>query len=70
MPGTMIKGNRRLAKALGVHYTTVQKWKSSGRLNKAILIQWGRVIIYDLEKVFECLNGQGDLLKEGKNGKQ
>ncbi len=51
-----IRGNRALAEKLGVHFTTVQKWRSLGILAPATLSEFGRVIIYDLEKVYECLN--------------
>lgn len=51
-----VTGNRNLAIALNVHRNTVNKWKRQGILNNAILSQIGRIIIYDIEKVYQCLN--------------
>lgn len=51
-----ITGNKRLAAILNVHYNTVTKWKKLGVLDNAILSNFGRIIIYDLEKVYQCLN--------------
>lgn len=56
MERTIIRGNRKLADELGVHFNTVQKWRSSGILDPATVSEYGRVIIYDLEKVLECLH--------------
>ena len=56
MERTTIRGNRSLAERLGVHFTTVQKWRRQGILAPATISEFGRVIIYDLDKVFECLN--------------
>ena len=35
---------------------TVQNWRKSGVLTPATIAEFGRVIIYDLEKVYECLH--------------
>lgn len=51
-----IIGNKALAKQIGVHFQTVGRWKKSGVLNSAILSEYGRIIIYDLDKVYQCLN--------------
>lgn len=56
MERTTIRGNKALAEKLGVHFNTVQKWRSQGTLKPATLSEYGRVIIYDLDKVYECLN--------------
>ena len=56
MERTTVRGNKALAEKLGVHSNTVVNWKRNGVLTKAILSEFGRVIIYDLDKVFECLN--------------
>ena len=56
MDRMIIRGNKALAYALSVHHNTVYNWKKSGVLDKAILSEYGRVIIYDLDKVFQCLN--------------
>ncbi|MBD5183972.1 MAG: DUF3853 family protein [Bacteroidales bacterium] len=55
MERTLIKGNKALAETLGVHFQTVQQWRSKGLLKDATMVERGRVIIYDLDKVFECL---------------
>lgn len=51
-----ITGNKTLAKVLGVHENSVSKWKKSGVLDNAILSNFGRITIYDLEMVYVCLN--------------
>ena len=51
-----IKGNKALAAELGVSRWTISMWKTSGVLDKAILSEFRRTIIYDLERVYECLN--------------
>lgn len=51
-----IKGNKALALEIGVSPQTIWSWKSSGALNDAIISDFRRTIIYDLEKVYECLN--------------
>lgn len=51
-----ITGNKALANVLGVHYMTVQNWRKKRILDPAILSEYGRTIIYDLEKVYQCLN--------------
>ncbi|MCH5241771.1 MAG: DUF3853 family protein [Muribaculaceae bacterium] len=52
----LIKGNVGLAEALGVTVRTVVEWKSRGILDPAIVVNYGRIIRYDLEKVKECLS--------------
>ncbi len=51
-----IRGNKALAAKLGVSPWTVCKWRKSGILKPATLSEFGRVIIYELDKVYECLN--------------
>lgn len=51
-----IRGNKALAGELGVHVQTVQKWRKNGILSNATLADLGKVIIYDLDKVYECLH--------------
>lgn len=51
-----IKGNKALAMAIGVSPQTICAWKAEGVLNNAIISNFRRTIIYDLEKVYECLN--------------
>ncbi len=56
MARTIIKGNKELAKALGVSKNTVCTWRKEGVLTQATLADFRRTIIYDFEKVLECLN--------------
>ena len=58
MEVTTIKGNKALAEALGVHANTVLTWRRKGVLQNATLADYGRTIIYDLNKVYECLHHQ------------
>lgn len=51
-----IRGNKALAKRLDVSECTVRSWRRKGILRQATLVDYGRVIIYDLEKVYECLH--------------
>lgn len=52
----VIRGSKALAEKLSVSQETVRKWRKSGILAPATLSDYGRVIIYDLDKVYECLN--------------
>lgn len=56
MERTTVKGSRELARKLGVHYMTVQGWRNKGILAPATLAEYGRTIIYDFDKVLECLH--------------
>lgn len=56
MERTIIKGNKALAEVLNVHLCSIQRWKKEGILAPSIICDFRRTIIYDLEKVFECLN--------------
>ena len=51
-----IRGSKALAAELRVSQETVRKWRKEGVLRPATLVDFRRVIIYDLEKVYECLN--------------
>lgn len=53
--GKIIKGNRALALELGVHYNTVSRWKQEGILEKGILAEVRRVILWDLDMVKQAL---------------
>lgn len=53
-----VTGNKALAGELGVSSKTVQNWKKAGVLRPAILSEFGRTIIYDLDKVYYCLNNR------------
>lgn len=55
MKRELIRGNSRLAARLGVHRNTVTAWRAGGLLAPAIVAECGRVIVYDLGKVQECL---------------
>lgn len=50
-----VRGVKGLAERLGVHKCTVQKWRNMGVLDKATVADYGRVIIFDFDKVCECL---------------
>ena len=51
-----VTGVAKLAEALGLHKNTVSKYRSQGILQPAILSEYRRVVIFDLDKVYECLN--------------
>lgn len=53
---TLIKSNKALAKEIGVSERTITSWRSEGILAPAIVSDFRRTIIYNLEKVYECLN--------------
>lgn len=52
----LVRGCKRLAETLGVHEQTVAKWRRLGVIDKGTVAQYGRVIIFDLDKVLACLN--------------
>lgn len=56
MARELIRGNGRLAERLGVTKRTVATWRKKGVLDAGTVSYFGRVIIYDLDKVLECLN--------------
>ncbi len=56
MERTTVTGNKALAEKLGVSSRTVHNWRSSGVLHSATIADYGRIIIYDLDKVYECLH--------------
>lgn len=58
MGRTIIRGNKALAKELGVSERTVVSWKTKRILDKGIIAQRSRVILYDLDKVLDCLKVQ------------
>lgn len=51
-----IRGNKALAQRLGVSEATICTWRKIGVLLPATLSEFRRVIIYDFDKVLECLN--------------
>ena len=53
---TIVKGSVELAEILGVSPNTICRWRRQGILTPATLVDFGGVILYDLDKVFECLN--------------
>lgn len=55
---TIIKGNKALAQRLGVSRRSVQQWRKEGILHPAIVSDFRRTIIYDLDKVLECLRSR------------
>lgn len=58
MERTLIKGNKKLAETLGVHFKTVQEWRKKGVIAAGTVADYGRTIIYDLDKVLECLHNR------------
>ena len=52
----IVKGNKALAEVLGISPVTVCELKKKGVLSPAIKSEYGRVIIYDVEKAMACLN--------------
>lgn len=55
MERTLVNGNKALAEKLSVSTKTIYNWKKSGILESSIVANFGRTIIYDLDKVFDCL---------------
>lgn len=53
---TTVTGNKRLAEALNVSLRTIGNWRQRGILDKAVISYYGKIIIYDLDKVYQCLN--------------
>ena len=43
---------------LGVNERTVRRWRTEGLLAEATVVVLRRTIVYDLDKVFECLQTQ------------
>ncbi len=56
MERTLIRGNKALAATLGVSCRTVSAWREKGVTDEAVVSHYGRIIIYDLDKVLCCLN--------------
>ena len=56
MERTLINGNKALADKLNVTPKTIYNWKKCGVLAESIVANYGRTIIYDLDKVLECLH--------------
>ncbi len=65
MARTTIRGSKALAAELMVSQETVRKWRREGLLEPATLVDIRRVIIYDLELVYQCLNNRM-LMKQRK----
>lgn len=55
---TIVKGNKALAQRLGVSRRSVQQWRKEGILRPAIVSDFRRTIIYDLDKALECLRNR------------
>lgn len=52
---TIIKGSKALAERLNVCQKTVWEWRKEGILAPPTIAEYRRTILYDLDKVFECL---------------
>lgn len=63
----LIRGNKALGATLGVNERTVRRWRTEGLLAEATVVDLRRMIVYDLDKVFECLQNQA--LMRRKNQK-
>lgn len=55
---TIVKGNKALAQRLGVSRRSVQQWRKEGILRPAVVSDFRRTIIYDLDKALECLRNR------------
>lgn len=62
----LVKGNKELAHCLQVSERTISSWKSEGLLNNAIVGQLRRTILYDLDKVYQCMNHHNYILAKEK----
>lgn len=60
----LIRGNKALAAQIGVSQRTISQWRSEGILSDATVADFRRTIIYDIRKVFECL--QNKKVKPGR----
>lgn len=63
----LIRGNKAFGATLGVNERTVRRWRTEGLLAEATVVDLRRTIVYDLDKVFECLQNQA--LMRRKNQK-
>lgn len=50
-----VRGNKGLAEKLKVSVGTVQRWKRDGILDPAVVCDYGRVIIYNINKAKACI---------------
>ncbi|MBD5427517.1 MAG: DUF3853 family protein [Treponema sp.] len=55
----LVRSSKELAKLLCVSRNTISRWRNLGILEDATVVDYGRTLIYDLEKVYECLNRVG-----------
>ena len=55
----LVRSSKELAKLLCVSRNTISRWRNLGILEDATIVDYGRTLIYDLEKVYECLNRAG-----------
>lgn len=51
-----VTGVKALAERLGVHRCTVHRWMKQGVLKRAILSHFRKIVIFDIEMVYKCLN--------------
>ncbi len=54
-----VRSSKRLAEILSVTPRTICNWRRLGLLDEAMVVDTGRVLIYDLQKVYEALNRKG-----------
>lgn len=50
-----LRGHKALAEFFGVSLRTVTKWRAEGVIDDALIVNHGRILIYDTDKVEECL---------------
>lgn len=55
MARDIVRGNKALAERLGVSLATIAKWRQTGLIDNGVAAEYGRVIIYDVDMVLNCL---------------
>lgn len=69
MERKIIKGDRKLAEALGIHRNTLTKWKKLGFLEYGTIAATGRIFLYDFDRVLEGIQRETLTLRRGKKKK-
>lgn len=65
-PAKHVRGNEALAEELKVSLSTVNKWKREGKLDAAVVLEEGRVIVYDTAMAREAIGGKQGPVKAGR----
>lgn len=50
-----VRGINGLAARLGLHRNTVGKWVRSGKLDRAMVVSFGRCYVFDVEMVYSIM---------------